>query len=118
RIDPELALARVLDSLAALVAAPAEALTVVVLDDYHLIVEPSVHALVASLLDRLPGRAVLAIATRADPRLPIARLRARGELIEIRGEDLRFTPAEADALLRSASVALPLDDVESLATRT
>ncbi|HET9520304.1 MAG TPA: hypothetical protein VFO73_04585, partial [Candidatus Limnocylindrales bacterium] len=118
RIDGELALALVLDSLAALVADDPGALTVIVLDDYHLIVEPSVHALVAALLDRLPKRAVLAIATRADPRLPIARLRAQGELIELRGEDLRFTPAEADSLLRSADVALPSDDVEALATRT
>jgi LuxR family maltose regulon positive regulatory protein len=117
-VNSELALARVLDSLEALVAAVPAALTVVVLDDYHLIDEPSVHALVASLLDRLPRRAVLAIATRADPRLPIARLRARGELLEVRGEDLRFSLAEADALLRSAGVDLPLDDVASLATRT
>ena len=64
---------------------------VLVLDDYHVIDEPAIHRLVASLVERLPPGARLAIATRADPPLPLARLRARGELLEVRAEDLRFT---------------------------
>ena len=99
--DPELALAGILDRLAA-----AGDGAVLVLDDYHVIEEPAIHRLVASLVERLPPGARLAIATRADPPLPLARLRARGELLEIRAEDLRFTAAEATALVRSTGVEL------------
>ena len=73
--------------------------TVVVLDDYHLIEAADVHDAVRYLLDNLPPQITLAVTTRADPPLPLARLRARGELIELRAADLRFTPAEADAFL-------------------
>ncbi|MGO4363216.1 LuxR C-terminal-related transcriptional regulator [Terrabacter sp. RAF57] len=69
--------------------------TVIVLDDYHVITDPDVHALVTSLVDRLPHRATLAITTRADPPLRLSRLRARGEVLELRAADLRFTPEEA-----------------------
>ena len=63
-----------------------------VLDDYHLIDAPDVQEGMAFLLDHLPPRLHLVIASRADPALPLARLRARGELVEIRAADLRFTP--------------------------
>ena len=53
----------------------------------------------AFLLDHLPPRLHLVIASRADPALPLARLRARGELVEVRAADLRFTPDEAAAYL-------------------
>ncbi len=111
--DPELALAGMLDRLAA-----AGDRVVLVLDDYHLIDEPVIHRLVASLIERLPPGARLAIATRADPPLPLARLRARGELLEVRAEDLRFTPDEAAALVRSTGVDLPPGEVEELTDRT
>jgi LuxR family maltose regulon positive regulatory protein len=105
--DPELALAGVLDDLGA-----AGSGVVLVLD------EPAIHRLVGSLIDRLPPGARLAIATRADPPLPLARLRARGELVEIRAEDLRFTPPEAADLLRSAGLDLAGPEIEMLTDRT
>jgi LuxR family maltose regulon positive regulatory protein len=76
--------------------------TVLALDDYHLVRDPTVHAAVAALLDALPPQVTIAIATRADPPLPLARLRARGELHEVRAADLRFTADEADAFLNGA----------------
>ncbi len=116
--DPELALARVLVPLSGAVEeGPADGV-VLVLDDYHVIGAPAIHELVARLVERLPPRARLVIATRADPPLPLARLRARGELIEVRAEDLRFTASEADELLRSSSVDLEPAEVEELAART
>lgn len=73
--------------------------TVVALDDYHVIDNVAVHEAVTFLLDNLPPPVALAMTTRADPPLPLSRLRARGELIEIRAADLRFTEAEAAAFL-------------------
>src|SRR5207249_9011087 len=64
---------------------------VLVLDDYHVIDARDVHDGLAYLLDHLPPRVHLVIASRADPALPLARLRARGELVEVRAADLRFT---------------------------
>ncbi len=58
--------------------------TVVALDDYHLVDTPEVDTLVGSLLDQLPPRVTIALTTRVDPPLPLAQLRARGELVEIR----------------------------------
>jgi LuxR family maltose regulon positive regulatory protein len=111
--DPELALVGVLGDLDA-----AGSGAVLVLDDYHLIDETAIHRLVGSLVDRLPPGSRLAIATRADPPLPLARLRARGELVEIRAEDLRFTEAEAADLLRSAGLDLAEPEIELLTDRT
>ena len=65
---------------------------VLVLDDYHLIQSPPVHASVEFLLEHLPPALRLVLASRADPPLPLARLRARGQLAELRQRDLRFTP--------------------------
>ena len=73
--------------------------TVVALDDYHVIDNPAVHHAVALLLDHLPPQVTLAMTTRADPPLPLSRLRARGELLEVRAADLRFTAEEADVFL-------------------
>lgn len=116
--DPELALAAVLAAVGlAAERAPAGG-AVLVLDDYHLVGDPAAHRLVAELVDRLPPRARLAISTRADPPLPLARLRARGELVEVRAEDLRFTPSEAAELLRAGAVDLDAADVEALTERT
>ena len=72
---------------------------VLVLDDDHAIDAPEIQAGMAFLLEHLPAQVHLVIATRADPALPLARLRARGELVEIRAADLRFTPDEAAAYL-------------------
>jgi LuxR family maltose regulon positive regulatory protein len=73
--------------------------TVVALDDYHVIDGAAVHEAVTFLLDNLPPQVTLAMATRADPPLPLARLRARGELVEVRAADLRFTTGEAEVFL-------------------
>ena len=72
---------------------------VLVLDDFHVIDSQEVHEAMAFLLDHLPPKLHLVLAGRADPALPLARLRARGELVEIRGADLRFTAAETAAYL-------------------
>src|SRR6266567_3587038 len=76
--------------------------SVLVLDDYHLIQAAPVHASVGFLLEHLPACLRLVVASRADPPLPLARLRARGQLAELRAGDLRFTSEEAVQLLREA----------------
>jgi LuxR family transcriptional regulator, maltose regulon positive regulatory protein len=92
---------------------------VLVLDDYHLITDAACHQTVAMLLDRLPAGVHLLLATRVDPPLPLARMRARRELAELRAADLRFTDEEADALLNgSMGLQLAIEDVERLAERT
>jgi LuxR family maltose regulon positive regulatory protein len=73
---------------------------VLVLDDIHLLCEPGAIALLASLVDHLPPNLHLILAGRADPSLPLARLRARGQLHEIRAADLRFSPEEATTLIQ------------------
>ena len=92
---------------------------VVVLDDYHLIDAREVQDGMAFLLEHLPTQVHLVIAGRADPALPLARLRGRGELIEIRAADLRFTPEEVAAYLNGAmGLALTAQDVAALEGRT
>ncbi len=91
----------------------------VVLDDYHLVEGPDLQPSVSYLLERLPDHVHLVISTRVDPALPLARLRARGELVEIRATDLRFTPAEVAAYFSDvASLDLTAGDVAALETRT
>jgi LuxR family transcriptional regulator, maltose regulon positive regulatory protein len=92
---------------------------VLVLDDYQLVEAPPVHQSLELLLERLPARLRLVLASRADPPLPLARLRASGQLVELREVDLRFTPEEAAALLRTAvGVELPEAAVAALGDRT
>jgi LuxR family maltose regulon positive regulatory protein len=92
---------------------------VLVLDDYHVIDARDVHDGMGFLLDHLPPRVHLVLATRADPTLPLARLRARGELVELRAADLRFTPGEAAAYLNEAmGLDLAARDVAALEGRT
>ena len=110
----EPALISLLNDLDTLVGA-----TVVALDDYHVIDAPAVHDAVTFLLDHLPAHVTLAITTRADPPLPLARLRGRGELVEVRAADLRFTTVEAAEFLNQV-MGLDLDEalVEALEART
>ncbi|MGZ4434123.1 MAG: LuxR C-terminal-related transcriptional regulator [Trebonia sp.] len=82
--------------------------TVLALDDYHVIDAPDIHESVTFLLGHLPPQVTIAITTRADPPLPLARLRGRGELLELRAADLRFTAVEADAFLNDV-MGLDLD---------
>jgi len=90
-----------------------------VLDDFHVVGRPQIHDGVSYLLDHLPERARLVITSRADPPLPLARLRARGELVEIRAADLRFTGEEAANYLNGAmSLELTAGDVATLEART
>jgi LuxR family transcriptional regulator, maltose regulon positive regulatory protein len=90
-----------------------------VLDDYHLVEAPSVHDSLAVLLERLPPLLRLVLASRADPPLPLARLRAGGQLTELREADLRFSSEEAAALLRTAvGRELPEAAVAALGERT
>jgi LuxR family maltose regulon positive regulatory protein len=92
---------------------------VLVLDDYHQIRDERVHESVDYLVQHLPDALHLAIATRSDPPLPLGRLRARGELTEVRAAELRLSAEESAALLRAAlGVELDASDVARLVSRT
>jgi LuxR family maltose regulon positive regulatory protein len=92
---------------------------VLVLDDYHVIDARDVQDGMAFLLEHLPPQIHLVIASRTDPPLPLARLRGRGELAEIRAADLRFTPGEAAAYLNEVmGLVLTAADVAALEGRT
>ncbi len=93
--------------------------TVVALDDYHVIDSAAIHDAVIFLLDNLPPHVTLAMTTRADPPLPLSRLRARGELVEVRAAELRFTADEAEAFLNEVmGLELAPALVTALETRT
>ncbi len=98
----------VIDEIALLLAERATP-SVLVLDDYHVISAPAVRRVVGFLLERLPPRTRLVISTREDPALPLARLRAQGELLELRAEALRFTADEARTFF-SARMGIELSD--------
>jgi LuxR family maltose regulon positive regulatory protein len=92
---------------------------VLVLDDYHVLDAKPIDRALAFLLEHLPPQMHLIIATREDPPLPLARLRARGQLTELRAAELRFTPAEAAEFLnRTVGLSLSADDVTALEART
>jgi LuxR family maltose regulon positive regulatory protein len=92
---------------------------ILVLDDYHVIEEPAVHETLAFLVDHLPPRMRVVIASRSEPPLPLPRLRARGELTEIRVGDMRLTSEEATAFLtRVMAIDLAPGDLRMLEERT
>jgi ATP/maltotriose-dependent transcriptional regulator MalT len=92
---------------------------VLVLDDYHVIMAEPIHDVITYLLDHLPPRMHLIMTTRADPPLPLSRLRARGQLVELRAADLRFTPEEATVFLNQVmGLNLSTEDITTFATRT
>src|SRR5215211_6388370 len=125
--------ARFLSSLRAPGSPPVEGLTgalineladfpgtlAIVLDDYHLIDSDQVHGIVSFLLERLPSNVHLVISSRIDPPLPLARLRARGQIAEINAADLSFAREEAVAFLKD-TMELNLSDeyVTALEART
>ncbi len=110
----EALLASLLNDIAAL---PDDLL--LVLDDYHVLASEPIDAALTLLLDHLPPQLHLVIATREDPQLPLARLRARGQLNAVRMADLRFTVAEAAAFLNQRmGLHLAEADVAALETRT
>jgi LuxR family maltose regulon positive regulatory protein len=98
--------------------AAAHADVVLVLDDFHVIESPAIHEQLGYFLEHLPARGHVVLGTRADPAIPLARLRARGGLIEIRASDLRFSPAEAERYLETMDLVLPDGDVATLEGRT
>jgi len=92
---------------------------ILILDDYHVIEDQTIHEALLFLLDHLPSSLHLILSTRTDPELPLARLRVRGQLLEIRDRDLRFTQEEVASFLKGG-MDLPLseEDVITLSERT
>jgi LuxR family transcriptional regulator, maltose regulon positive regulatory protein len=92
---------------------------VLVIDDYHVIETRAVHDGLAFLVANMPPNVHLVLASRADPPLPLARLRARGDLTEVRAADLRFTAEEAsDYLTRAMELPLTAQQITTLDNRT
>ena len=92
---------------------------VFVLDDYHVIAEESIHSALAYLLDHMPAALRLVLVTRTEPPLPLARLRARGQLRELDLQDLRFTGEEASAFLNQVmDLDLSAEQIRSLEKHT
>ncbi|WP_439566533.1 LuxR C-terminal-related transcriptional regulator [Gloeocapsopsis crepidinum] len=91
---------------------------VLVLDDYHVITAPLIQQALTFLLEHLPPQLHLAIASRVDPPLPLARMRACGQLVEIRTPDLRFTIAEVAELVNQSSLQLSKEQLETIQART
>lgn len=92
---------------------------ILVLDDYHAVDSAAVDTALAFLLEHLPPQLHLIISSRQDPGLPLARLRARGQLTEVRAADLRFTPAETAEYLTSVmGLRLTGNDIATLERRT
>jgi LuxR family transcriptional regulator, maltose regulon positive regulatory protein len=92
---------------------------VLILDDYHLVVSRAVHEQLAFFISGIPANLHLVLATRSDPMLPLARLRASGELAEMRTDDLRFGAIEADRLLNDVlRLDLAHEDIQLLHRRT
>ncbi len=91
----------------------------IILDDYHLIDNPGIHQAITYLIERLPPPTHLVIATRSDPPLPLARLRARGRLNELRQDDLRFTLEESSSFLEATmGLSLAPEEIAALEART
>jgi LuxR family maltose regulon positive regulatory protein len=111
---PEMAITRLINDLAAFSKD-----LVLVLDDYHAITNPAIHDALLFFLEHLPGNVHLVIATRSDPPIPLARLRSRGQMVELRASDLRFTGDEAETLLNELMhLQLDADAVHRLTQRT
>ena len=92
---------------------------VLVLDDYHTIDAPAIDLALSFLLDHMPPHLHLIVSTREDPQLPLARMRARGQLTELRAADLRFTPSEAAEFLNPVmGLSLSAADIAALEDRT
>ncbi|MFN8375813.1 MAG: LuxR C-terminal-related transcriptional regulator [Anaerolineae bacterium] len=92
---------------------------IVVLDDYHVIENQSIHSALGFLLEHLPPQMTLVLLTRADPPLPLARLRARNELLEVRAAALRFSPEDTDRFLNQMMrLDLSAESIRALDTRT
>ncbi len=92
---------------------------ILVLDDYHVITEPTLHTTLASLIERLPLQIHLVLITRVDPPLKLSRLRGRDQVVEIRADSLRYTVEETDTFLSQVmSIHLEPHEVEQVVART
>ncbi|MFL5658321.1 MAG: dihydrofolate reductase family protein [Ktedonobacteraceae bacterium] len=92
---------------------------ILVLDDYHVIEDQVIHEAMLFLIDHFPPTLHLVLATRTDPEFPLSRLRVRGQLLEIRSSDLRFTQEESTSfLLQRMGLPLSEEDVATLHHRT
>jgi LuxR family maltose regulon positive regulatory protein len=90
-----------------------------VLDDYHQIDNPDIHGVIIYLVDNCPDNLHLVISTRADPPLRLAQYRGRGELVELRGEQLRFSVPDTERFIETNfGISLPLSDLELLTKKT
>ncbi len=91
----------------------------VVLDDYHLITEPEVHEAIIFIIENMPPQMRLVISSRVNPPWPLARMRGRAEILELRTNDLRFTPGEVAVFFNEImGLDLTTDDIASLEART
>lgn len=114
QVSPEMVLTSLVNELDSI-----EGEIALVLDDYQFITSPAVHEVVAFLLEHCPGTLHLVIASRSDPPLPVTRLRARGQTVELRAADLRFGEAEAAQFLNDImGLHLEAGAVELLEERT
>jgi LuxR family maltose regulon positive regulatory protein len=111
---PETALTGILNALTLWL----EQESVLILDDYHVLTSEGAHDLLRFLVEHLPTHLHLLIGTRIDPPLPLARLRARGQLCEIRAHKLRFTTEEVETLARTMGLTLSNEDTHLLEQRT
>jgi LuxR family maltose regulon positive regulatory protein len=91
---------------------------VLVLEDWHVLRSPLSDETMSAFVERVPETVQVAISSRADPGLPLARLRAHGDLAEVRAEHLRLSAIESDELFRRAGVELDSADVHRLTSRT
>lgn len=90
-----------------------------IIDDYHLISEAAIHESLAYWIDHSPAHMHLVVSTRSDPPLPLSRLRGRGQLFELRTDDLRFSTQEISALLNQVMrLHLPSESIAALEART
>ncbi|HEX3642290.1 MAG TPA: AAA family ATPase, partial [Ktedonobacteraceae bacterium] len=89
-----------------------------ILDDYHLITEPQVHTTLTYLIEHLPTQLRIIVATRADPVMPLAQLRARQQVLEVRTDQLRCTPEETRVFLDEVmGIHLPGETIQEITTR-
>jgi LuxR family transcriptional regulator, maltose regulon positive regulatory protein len=90
-----------------------------ILDDYHVIARPEIHNSLTYLVEHLPPQLHIILATRADPPLPLSLMRARGEMLEVRTDQLRCTPEEVMAFFKEVmDIQLPGDVIQEMTART
>ena len=116
--SPDLIMTDIINGITETFAANPDAQLILVLDDYHLIQNRAIHETITFLLEHMPPQMHLVLGTRADPPLPLARWRARGQLVEVRQEDLRFTSEEAACFLNQGmALSLSSEDIHTLNRR-